>query len=143
MEAKNRKEHGGWLIQKGKRFSIIAAIAENGDSPFFEYFSDLKKRLEELSGKSAELMNFRRLDHYFRRFSESGPWFINTQIKKLGGELFEFKIIETGLRVFFFYDPDNQAVIVLTHQFVKKQQRTKKEEIERAEKIRASFLRNR
>lgn len=143
MESENRKEHGGWLIQKGSKFCIIAALTESGNSSFFEYFKVLKAGFISGALASAEKTNFSKLDHFFRRFSETGPWGNETQLKYLEGDIFEFKVKETGLRVTFFYDPQIRGVIVLTHHFIKKSQRTRKEEIERANLIKNSFIKGR
>jgi phage-related protein len=65
---------------------------------------------------------------YFEYITDSnGIW--ETRIK-VGSDIF---------RIFFFFDKGN--VVVLTHGFVKKTQKTPPDQIKRAEELKADFLR--
>ena len=123
----------------------MAAITENGESPFFDFFSKLTEmyNTEELATNSKELQNFQKLDYYFRRLVETGPWYNETQIKPLEDDFFELKIKSTGLRVPFYYDEKNRSVVICTHHFEKKQKKTPKEEIARMKDIKRSFEKRR
>ncbi len=64
----------------GDKFDIIAAITESGNCPFWdEFFLPLLKRYNESMSRKGALdnrdqTNFRITDHYFNKFSKTGPW---------------------------------------------------------------------
>ncbi len=63
--------------------------------------------------------------------------------KKLKGtEIWEFRTEYEGnaYRLLSFWDTRRKALIVATHGFVKKSQKTPRKEIEHAERIRAEYL---
>lgn len=65
--------------------------------------------------------------------------------KKLeNSNIWEFRAINNGVsyRLFSFWDTDGETIVVATHGIVKKQQKTPKREIERAESIRKEYLKN-
>jgi phage-related protein len=137
------KKHGGYLIIAGEQFDIIAAISGNGKSPFFEYFNTLKeevtKRLKKGSTNHKDVMNFKTIQFYFEKFSKNGKWGNKTQLNSLDDGFWEFKNVDTGLRVPFYYDENNRKVIILTHYFEKKSQKTPPKEIERMRQIKKEF----
>jgi phage-related protein len=137
------KKHGGYLIAAGEQFDIIAAINGNGKSPFWEYFATLNeeviKRLQKGSKSNKDVKDYKTLQFYFDKFSNKGRWNNKTQLNSLDDGFWEFKNVDTGLRVPFYYDEQNRKVIVLTHYFEKKSQKTPAKEIERMKQIKKEF----
>jgi phage-related protein len=64
-------------------------------------------------------------------------------LNDLGEGFFEFKNVDTGLRVPFYYDSENRNVIVLTHYFEKKRDKTPQKELSRMKEIKEQFIRAR
>ncbi len=63
--------------------------------------------------------------------------------KKLdGADIWEFRTLFGGVayRLLSFFDTDNQALIITTHGFIKKTQKTPKKEIDRAKAIRTEYF---
>lgn len=111
----------GYIIEKGEKFKLIAPVFENRYSPFKDYFFNLKSEIEKKltvnqnKGKSdRDVINYRTLYKYFNKFCNTGAWHNKTQIKSLSGfkDFFEFKVMETGLRVICYYDRDQSAIII-------------------------------
>lgn len=63
-------------------------------------------------------------------------------LKKLNDEIWEFrtKYEKTHIRLLAFWDPNRNSLIICTHGFIKKTQKTPKAEIERAETFRKNYL---
>lgn len=63
-------------------------------------------------------------------------------LKKLTDEIWEFRTRydKQQIRLLAFWDPNLNSLIVCTHGFVKKTQKTPKSEIEKALKIRKMYL---
>ena len=59
-------------------------------------------------------------------------------------EIWEFRTLYSGncYRLFSFWDADTETFIIATHGIVKKRQKTPKKEIEKAEKIREEYFKN-
>lgn len=66
----------------------------------------------------------------------------NELLKKLNENIWELRTLYGGkaYRLFSFWDEFEKALIIATHGIVKKQQKTPRKEIERAEKIRIEYL---
>lgn len=63
--------------------------------------------------------------------------------KKLeGSDIWEFRTLFAGIayRLLSFFDTDEQALIITTHGFIKKTQKTPQKEIERAKDIRTEYF---
>ena len=63
--------------------------------------------------------------------------------KKLDGtDIWEFRTLYNGIcyRILSFWDTEAQALIITTHGFIKKTQKTPKSEIERANAIRNEYF---
>jgi len=64
--------------------------------------------------------------------------------KKLEGEIWEFrtKYSKRAIRLLSFWDKDrsNETLVVATHGFIKKQQKTPKDEIEKAKQLRRDYF---
>ena len=59
-------------------------------------------------------------------------------------EIWEFRTLYSSncYRLFSFWDADTETFIIATHGIVKKSQKTPKKEIEKAEKIREEYFKN-
>lgn len=57
-------------------------------------------------------------------------------------EIWEFRTLYNGIayRLFAFWDPDNQTLVVATHGIIKKTQKTPRKEITRAEAIMKQYF---
>ena len=63
--------------------------------------------------------------------------------KKMGDtDIWEFRTMYRGMayRLFAFWDTESETLVVATHGFVKKSQKTPQKEIEKAEKIRTQYF---
>ena len=138
-----KRKYGGYLIAEGPQFDIIAAINNNGNSPFMDYYMGLKetveKKLKQGSKKHKSVRDYKTLNYYFGKFKNTGPWNNRTQINSLEDDFWEFKNVDSGLRVPFYYDESNRRVIILTHYFEKKYQKTRQSDIKRMQQIRSEF----
>lgn len=63
--------------------------------------------------------------------------------KKLDNDIWEFRTLHNGIsyRIFAFWDNDAQALIITTHGFIKKTQKTPKKEKDKAIEIRKEYFR--
>jgi len=69
----------------------------------------------------------------------------NELFKKLeGSEIWEFRTLyfSTAYRLFAFWDTEKETLVIATHGIVKKSQKTPSKEIEKAEKIRIEYFKN-
>jgi phage-related protein len=134
-------KYDGYLIEEGNKFSIIAARTSSGSCPFWEGMVEWIRIAADpsISNKNPKKIEAFALSAFFKKFCEHGPWKNDTQIKPLYDGYFEFKVKETGLRVPFYYDDKNRSVVILTHFFQKKSQKTPKNELERMEQIKREF----
>lgn len=91
--------------------------------------------------KSLSPNDWKRIVSMIARTAEHGPPRDEEQCRALEGDraegLFEFKT-RGGVRVFWFYDQDR--IIICTHGFIKKKQKTPPGEIERARLIRRRYF---
>jgi hypothetical protein len=138
------KRHGGILIAEGDLYEIIAAMIGEDSCPFWDYYQDLKKKYEKILEKGGSQNNkickdYNTLARYFGKFVDHGHWPNETQLGNLDDGFFEFKNVDTGLRVPFYYDKRNRKVVILTHYFEKKSQKTPPKEISRMKAIKTSF----
>jgi len=62
--------------------------------------------------------------------------------KKLNGEIWEFRtnFNKQQIRLLGFWDPTRKAVVICTHGFVKKTQKTPKSQIDKAMNYRTKYL---
>ena len=62
--------------------------------------------------------------------------------KKLNGDIWEFRTNydKQQIRLLGFWDPKQKAIVICTHGFVKKTQKTPKAEIDKAIKYRIQYL---
>jgi hypothetical protein len=121
------KEREGCLFHdfyKGKYFTVVGAVRRNGTCPARDFLDSLPAE-----GR-AKLMAL------IRRLADVGSITNREQFKKIENtEFFEFKHYQ--LRMPGYFRPG--GVFVLTHGFVKKQDRIPPQELERAWAIRAEY----
>ena len=114
------------LPWKGK-FEILAVCRDRGECLLLEF----------LNGLEADLVKDRdRMMGLLERAAVSGPPKHNIEIcRPLDSNIYEFK--RGDLRVLWFYD--SGSVIVCTHGFVKKGQKTPRQQIDTAKRHLATF----
>ncbi|MBI5688308.1 MAG: type II toxin-antitoxin system RelE/ParE family toxin [Verrucomicrobia bacterium] len=114
------------LIKDGQAFKIFALVVDEQNA-LLEFLNDQN---EAMPDETAKLM--RLLDNA----AKSGPPRNEEKCRPLQDGIFEFKT-RGGIRVFWFYDRDK--LIICTHGFVKKKQKTPPKEIERALKLKKLY----
>jgi phage-related protein len=151
LEKKPKYKYAGILILEadwdaGDKFDIIAAVTESCKCPFWdEFYMPLNQRYNESLRKRFSLnkkdeINYRVLGTYFKKFCTGGSWNNKRQLRSIENGFYEFKCIETNLRVIFYYDDINRGVIILTHYFDKGgKDKTPQKEKERMYQIKESF----
>lgn len=132
--------------EKGDNFDIVAAVTESGSCPFWdEFYLPLNQKYNESMSKGfsfnkKDKINYSVLSTYFDKFCRIGPWSNKHQLRPIENGFFEFKCIETSLRVIFYYDKINRGVIILTHYFDKGgSDKTPQKEKDRMYRIKDSF----
>jgi len=100
------------------------------------FLENAKEFLDKLDKKSREKVLF----NIWKSREVNDP----ELFKKLVDEIWEFRTKYTGkeIRLLAFWDKEEptNTLVVATHGFIKKQQKTPKNEIERAELIRKDYL---
>jgi len=95
-----------------------------------------KEFLDELESKTREKIFF----NIWKSREVNDP----ELFKKLSGEIWEFrtKYLTRQIRLLAFWDKDDSkaTLVVATHGFIKKTQKTPKNEIDRAEQIRKDYF---
>jgi phage-related protein len=109
------------IAYKGASFTIAFARERNDACPGCEFFDQL-----DLSDK-AKLMAL------FRIAGDHGKFHNREKFGDLGGGLFEFKSFQ--IRMPFAYAQSERSLILITHGFIKKKDKTSKEDIARARRI--------
>jgi phage-related protein len=114
------------VIERGS-WTLLAVCTGRGECSLLD---DLEGLAPNLSGDGV------RLSRLLERVAEYGPP-KNTDInQKIKGDIWEFT--PGRIRVLYFFDQGK--LIVCSHMFVKKTQKTPAREIQRAEEIRARYL---
>ena len=99
------------------------------------YLNDALEFLESLEEKVKEKIVYNISK---AMFVVDKDWF-----KKMGDtDIWEFRTMYRGMayRLFTFWDTESETLVVATHGFVKKSQKTPQKEIEKAEKIRKQYF---
>ena len=109
------------IAYQGAVFAIAFAREKSGACPACEFFDRLA-RLDK-----AKLMAL------FRIASDHGKFFNPEKFGDLSGGLFEFKSFH--IRMPFAYAKNERGLILITHGFIKKKDKTPREEITRAWRI--------
>ena len=110
------------IAYPGDKFTIAFAREKSGDCPADEFFNS------ELS-----LHEQAKLTALFRIAGDHGEFFNREKFGDLGNGLYEFKSFQ--IRMPFLYAKNEHRLILITHGFRKKRDRTPKKEIERAWRI--------
>ena len=112
-------------------FEIIFYERKNGTSPVREFIATLDVKMET---KVANAIN---------TLAEKGNRLREPLSKPLGDGIFELRVqVATDIsRVFYFFMVGKRAV--LTHGFIKKTEKTPRDEIERAKRYRYDYLKRR
>ncbi len=115
------------IIARGNVFAIEAFVSDQGGALALKF-------LESLSEKEQV-----QLAALFQRLADTGKIWNEQKFKHLEGtdSIFEFKTNENRVLCFFFVGKR----VVLTHGFKKRQAKTPKGEIERAENLKKEFER--
>ena len=105
------------------------------ETKLLEEAFDFVEKLD-LKTRAKIFQNIRRAEQH------SDPKFF----KKLTGEIWEFRIVYSGVqyRLLAFWDKEDQTntLVIATHGIVKKTSKVDKREIEKANKIRINYLKN-
>lgn len=121
------------IIQDGDAFQVRALHVPKQAStdthcPTIKFFSEINKSNKTELAKLLALL---------KRTAEHGPPQIETKFKHLRDEIYEFKT-HGGLRLLAFFDEN--FLVICTHGFHKKQQKTPPEQITRALTLRAVYM---
>ena len=106
------------VAYSGEHFIIAFARRDNGDCPAGEFFDGLNTL------DKAKLMAL------FLIAGDQGKFYNPEKFGDLGGGLYEFKSFQ--IRMPFAYAKNERGLILVTHGFIKKKDKTPKTEIERA-----------
>ncbi len=109
------------VAYQGAKFAIAFAREKSGACPASEFF----ERLGTLD--KAKLMAL------FQIAGDHGKFYNPEKFGDLGNGLFEFKSFQ--IRMPFAYAKNERGLILITHGFIKKKDKTPGEEIERAWRI--------
>lgn len=118
---KNRAADDSW--------SIVGVCTDRGDCPVDDFLSGLDANFQ----KDAD-----RVRALFTHVAKQGPNLLPVEIShNIAPEVFEF--IRGRLRIAWFYGTGGK-IVVCSHGFVKKGQKTPRAEIEAAQRARNSYL---
>jgi phage-related protein len=107
------------IAYKGRAFTIAYVVDRNGRSPGKEFFDALPRE------DQAKVMSL------FGRLGDYGSISNPEKFRKLEGNCYEFKSFQIRMPCFFL----PAGLVLITHGFRKKRDRTPREEIERAKRI--------
>ena len=100
------------------------------------FLESAKEFLDKLDNKSREQVLF----NIWKSREINNP----ELFKKISGEIWEFrtKYLTRQIRLLAFWDKDDskETLVVATHGFIKKTQKTPKNEIEKAEQLRREYF---
>ncbi|MDY7093438.1 MAG: type II toxin-antitoxin system RelE/ParE family toxin [Acidobacteriota bacterium] len=112
---------------RAENWRVLAMCTERGDCPLLDFLTSLEGQLAK---------DGRRMLRLLARVASLGPP-KNTEIShQLDPGVWEF--IQGRLRVLWFYDEGK--LVLCSHGFVKKQQKTPRAELERAKTMRRRYL---
>ncbi|MCC6390025.1 MAG: type II toxin-antitoxin system RelE/ParE family toxin [Bryobacterales bacterium] len=114
------------VAYRGAKFTIAFAREKSGGCPACEFF-------DELSKTEAAKLTKAKLMALFQIAGDHGKFHNPEKFGDLGGGLFEFKSFQ--VRMPFAYAKNERGLILVTHAFTKKRDKTPKDEIERAWRI--------
>lgn len=117
------------IVSRNQLFAIDYFTDDGGRTPMEEYLAALTIKMRAKTLRSIQLLK------------EFGPDLREPNTKPLGDGIFELRTNQGGIAgrcLFFFFDGN---AIVLTHGFLKKTQKTPREEIDRAKRYRNEYMR--
>jgi hypothetical protein len=117
------KDADSSIVVRGNQRTIEYAICANGSMPAKEFIEVLDER------------ELRQMDTLFRRMADTGKIFNKEQFKQVKDKIYEFKRYQTRVGCFQI-----GTRWVLTHGFIKKADRWRNSEVERAERIMEEHL---
>ena len=109
------------VVYPGAKFAIAFAREKSGACPGCEFFDPLS------------LLEKAKLMALFRIAADHGAFYNDQKFGDLKNGLFEFK--SDQIRMPFAYAKNERGLILITHGFIKKKNKTPKEEITRAWRI--------
>lgn len=112
-------------------WKVVFCRSKDGKAPFEDHLDGLDAGMRAKTLRSVQLLR------------TEGPRLREPDTKPLGDGLFELRTTFGGLQgrsIFFFFDGQS---IVITHGFLKKTRKTPPRELERARRLRTSYLRQR
>lgn len=117
------------------KFDFIPEMLKRFETKLLdEAFEFIQK--QNLKARKKILHNIRRAEH------QSDPKFL----KKLSGEIWEFRTLYSGIqyRILAFWDKEKKSktLVCATHRFIKKTGKVNKKEIDKAERIRQIYFKN-
>ena len=108
------------------QWTVLAVCSERGDCELLEFFAELMRTPTQPLP----------MLHLLERISVDGPRQLSDLVShQIDGPIWEF--IRGDLRVLWFYDAEK--VVICSHGFVKKRQKTPKSEIEKAKAAHARY----
>lgn len=113
---------GRCVAYVGKQFSVQYARCANGESPGFTFFESLSKSDQ---AKVTVLLVYLGDGHTVNK----------QKFGNLNNKLFELKSFQIRMPYAYSTVPGENGIILITHGFIKKQDKTPKAEIERARRI--------
>ncbi len=121
-------------------YHLAAICSLRGDCELFDYLDKAIEDITEINSKETKrkLSEAATMVNLLERTSQHGPPKNKEKSRFLENNIFEFK--HNQLRILYFYDAGK--LIVCTHHFTKKQQKTPKKEIKRAKKMHELYLLN-
>ncbi|MDD5761564.1 MAG: type II toxin-antitoxin system RelE/ParE family toxin [bacterium] len=108
-------------------FRVVAAVTDRGECPLFDF-------LEALDGDLAD--DGIRMVAVLERIARGGPRRDTQVSRQIGPGLFEFR--KGRIRIAWFYDEG--TLVICTHGFVKKTQKTPTAEIHKAMSIHRRYF---
>lgn len=108
---------------QGAKFAIAFAREKNGACPACEFFDGLGIH------DKAKLMAL------FQIAGDHGNFYNREKFGDLGDGLFEFKSFQIRMPFAYAKKKKERGLILITHGFIKKKDKTSKEEIQRARRI--------
>lgn len=109
--------------------------------PHFDiaFLPQAEKFMDQLNDKAREKVYYNMKKSQFVQDDEL--------LKKLNEHIWEFRTLYNGIayRLFAFWDKSSgkETLVIATHGFIKKKQKTPVNEIRKAEEIRIAYLQNR
>jgi phage-related protein len=122
-------------------WETVFLLPHSGMKPHFEiaFLPQAADFMDQLNDKAREKIFYNIKKSQFVRDEEL--------LKKINEFIWEFRTLHNGIayRLFAFWDKSSgrETIVIATHGFIKKKQKTPLNEIRKAEEIRIAYLKNR